>query len=146
MLKEERNVKRMNGIAGNEILVQVYGWTPQPDMKCCQRWLKPTSYIYNNSIFVITTFSWLETAVHNLPWSNEGFRTLPKDPTAVYILLWLHQGLNHKSSGSQSFTLATRLQAAARSVQDKALLVIASQGTEGARMAVLSGQFLLAQA
>ncbi|KAJ8245235.1 hypothetical protein COCON_G00235570 [Conger conger] len=30
-----------------------------------------------------------------LPWSNAGLRALLKGPTAVRILLWLHQGSNH---------------------------------------------------
>ena len=41
-----------------------------------------------------------------------GLRALLDNPTAILILLWLHQGLNHQPSRSQSCTLAARLQTA----------------------------------
>ena len=43
------------------------------------------------------------------PWSNVGLRALLKGPTAVQILPWTHQGLNHRPCGSNWRTLTTTL-------------------------------------
>ena len=55
------------------------------------------------------TYSWLDKAGDNLPWSNVRLGVLLKGPIASLILLCLHWGLNHKPSGSQSCTLSSRL-------------------------------------
>ena len=41
-----------------------------------------------------------------------GLKALLKGPTAVQILLWPHQGSNHRPCGSKSSSLTTTLQAA----------------------------------
>ncbi|XP_061119540.1 uncharacterized protein LOC133142377 isoform X2 [Conger conger] len=46
--------------------------------------------------------------LHEGQWSNVGLKALLKGPTAALILLWLHRGLNHQPSGSQSGTSAAR--------------------------------------
>ena len=69
-----------------------------------------------HKIYIYNFFYPMQLAVDKakqgtVPRSNAGLRALLKGPTAVWIL-WLHRGLNHQPSGSQSCSLAARLQAA----------------------------------
>ena len=56
------------------------------------------------------SYSWLDLDIS--PWSNVGLRAVLKDPTAVQILSWPHQGSNHRPCGSKSWTFTSMLQAA----------------------------------
>ena len=62
--------------------------------------------------FIQSDLQLIRLSRRHTPWSNVGLRALFKGPTAVQILLWPHQGLNHRPCGCKSSNLTSTLQAA----------------------------------
>ena len=62
--------------------------------------------------FIQSDLQLIRLSRRHTPWSNVGLRTSLKGSTAVQVLSWPHQGLNHRPCGSKSISLTATLQAA----------------------------------